>query len=101
MGAPKKPRKPSRKKVEKASKGVAATETAVSHDTTPLAEHIKADGGTALAVYKEPLGGHTVVFAALPIDKVEPTPYQRDRSETHLKRLAAAMERVERYLDPI
>jgi ParB family chromosome partitioning protein len=101
MGAPKKPRKPRRKKVEKASKGVAATETAVSHDSTPLADHIKADGGTALAVYKEPLGGHTVVFAALPIDKVEPTPYQRDRSETHLKKLAAAMERVDRYLDPI
>ncbi len=32
---------------------------------------------------------------------MEPTPYQRDRSETHLKKLAAAMERVDRYLDPI
>src|SRR5581483_3915588 len=103
MGAPKKPRKPRRKKVEKASKGLSATEAATG--STPeggaLADQIKADGGSPLAVYKEPLGGHTVVFAALPIDKVEPTPYQRDRSETHLKKLAAAMERVDRYLDPI
>ena len=35
------------------------------------------------------------MLAALPIDKVEPTPYQRDRSDTHVKKLAAAMERVE------
>jgi ParB family chromosome partitioning protein len=102
MGAPKKPRKPRRKKVEKASKGLSATEAATGGaEGNTLAEHIKGDGGHPLAVYKEPLGGHTVVFAALPIDKVEPTPYQRDRSETHLKKLAAAMERVDRYLDPI
>jgi ParB family transcriptional regulator, chromosome partitioning protein len=102
MGAPKKPRKPRRKKVEKASKGLSATEAATGGaEGGTLAEQIKADGGSALAVYKEPLGGHTVVFAVLPIDKVEPTPYQRDRSETHLKKLAAAMERVDRYLDPI
>src|SRR5262245_51521287 len=101
MGAPKKPRKPRRKKVDKASKGLSAAEAAAGGADGGLAEQIKADGGSVLAVYKEPLGGHTVVFAALPIDKVEPTPYQRDRSETHLKRLAAAMERVDRYLDPI
>jgi ParB family chromosome partitioning protein len=41
------------------------------------------------------------VLAALPIDKVDPTPYQRDLSETHAKRLASAMERVDYYLDPM
>jgi ParB family chromosome partitioning protein len=41
------------------------------------------------------------VVAALPIEKVEPTPYQRDRSEAHVKKLANAMERVGRFLDPL
>jgi ParB family chromosome partitioning protein len=59
------------------------------------------DGGLALAAYREPLGGRTVVLASLPTDKVEPTPFQREVSEPHVKRLAAAMERVGRYLDPI
>jgi len=66
-----------------------------------LAEAISADGGTPIATYREPLGGHGVVFAALPIDKVQPTPYQRDLSEPHLRRLAGAMTRVDRFLDPL
>jgi ParB family transcriptional regulator, chromosome partitioning protein len=32
---------------------------------------------------------------------VEATPYQRDLSEPHVKRLMNAMERVDRYLDPL
>ena len=73
----------------------------VPADGQALAEAIRADGGQALAIYREPLGGHTVVLASLPLDKVEPTPYQRDLSEPHAKRLANAMERVDRYLDPV
>src|SRR3954469_23366781 len=102
MGAPKKPRKPRRKKLDKASKGLGPDEVAAPADEgQKLAELVKADGGQPLAVYKDPLGGHSVVLAALPIEKVEPTPYQRDRSDTHVKKLAAAMERVDRYLDPL
>ncbi len=102
MGAPKKPRKPRRKKIDKATKGLDPQGVATPGDEgTKLAELIKEDGGQALAVYKDPLGGHSVVLAALPIEKVEPTPYQRDRSDTHVKKLAAAMERVDRYLDPL
>ena len=52
-------------------------------------------------MYRDPLGGHAVVVAALPIEQVEPTPYQRDRSEAHVKKLANAMERVDRFLDPL
>src|SRR3954470_21709697 len=102
--AQKKPaRKPRRKKVEAASKGLTPADVggAPPEDGEKLAALIKEDGGHALAIYREPLGGHTVVLAALPIDKVEPTPYQRDLSETHVKRLANAMERVNRYLDPL
>ncbi len=66
-----------------------------------LAESIEADGGRVLAPYKDPLGGHWQIFAALPIELVEPTPYQRDLSQPHVERLAAAMDKLGRYLDPM
>ena len=50
---------------------------------------------------QDPLGGNWQLFAALPIDLVEPTPYQRDLSETHVERLSGAMDRLGRYLDPM
>jgi hypothetical protein len=45
------------------------------------------DGGQALAAYCEPVGGHWQVFCLLPLEKVAPTPYQRDHSPAHVKRL--------------
>jgi ParB family chromosome partitioning protein len=66
-----------------------------------LRNEIKSDGGSALAAYRDPLGGHWQVLAALPIEKVEPTPYQRDLSEPHVARLADAIERLDRFLDPV
>jgi ParB family chromosome partitioning protein len=68
---------------------------------TRLAEAIESDGGTVLAPYKDPLGGNWQIFAALPIDLVEPTPYQRDLSKPHVERLSAAMDKLGRYLDPM
>jgi len=68
---------------------------------TRLAEAIGADGGTVLASYRDPLGGHWQIFAALPIDLVEPTPYQRDLSKPHVERLSVAMDKLGRYLDPM
>lgn len=97
----KKPRKVRRKKVEKASKGLGAKEMSASLDGLELAKLVESDGGTIVGSYKEPLGSKHVVIAALPIDKVEPTPYQRDRSDSHVKKLADAMEKVGRFLDPI
>ena len=97
------PRKPRRKKAEPRSRGLSAAEVAseAASPPTELIQAIQQDGGQVLAVYRDPLGAHTVVFAVLPIDKVEPTPYQRDLSEPHVKRLANAMERLDRYLDPV
>jgi len=66
-----------------------------------LAAQIDSDGGAVLATYKEPLGGHVQLLAALPIDKVEPTPYQRDVSDAHVRKLTLAMDKTRRYLDPI
>jgi ParB family chromosome partitioning protein len=62
-----------------------------------VAEH----GGQALAVYREPVGGHWQIFALLPIDQVAPTPYQRDLSPTHAKRLQEVVKKIDRFVDPI
>jgi ParB family chromosome partitioning protein len=47
------------------------------------------------------LGATLVLLVALPIDRVEPTPYQRDPSDAHVKRLMTVIEKVGRFLDPI
>jgi ParB family chromosome partitioning protein len=66
-----------------------------------LAKAVEADGGAVLAAYREPLGGHPLLFVALPVDKVERTPFQRDLSDPHVRRLTVAMDKTKRYLDPI
>src|SRR5262249_10729462 len=58
-------------------------------------------GGRLVASYKEPLGAHPVLLAILPIDAIEPTPFQRDLSDAHHKRLADVIAKTGRYLDPV
>jgi ParB family chromosome partitioning protein len=101
---PKKRKAPRRRKSSGPSpKGLPPQQTGeeIPDHTRSLAAEVEADGGRVLAVYREPLGGHAVLFAALPLEKVQPTPYQRDLSEPHVKRLVSAMERVDRFLDPL
>jgi ParB family chromosome partitioning protein len=66
-----------------------------------LAKRITGDGGKVLATYRDPLGGRWQILAGLPIGIVEPTPFQRDLSETHVARLADAIDKIDRFLDPI
>lgn len=66
-----------------------------------LAAEIEADGGDTLAVFQEPVGGKWHVFAILPIAIVEPTPYQRDLSPAHLKRMVEVMKKLGRFTEPI
>jgi ParB family chromosome partitioning protein len=66
-----------------------------------LARRIEDDGGRALATYREPVGDHWQIFCLLPIEKVAPTPYQRDLSPTHAKRLQEAVKKIGRFVDPI
>ncbi|MEK7470277.1 MAG: chromosome partitioning protein ParB [Planctomycetota bacterium] len=96
------PRKPRKKKgrAEAKSKGLTPAECVVAADAS-LAEKITAAGGAVLAGYREPLGSTHVVLAALPIDKVAPTPFQRDLSDAHAKRLTATIGKIARYFDPI
>lgn len=95
-----------KKKVEvpAASRGLEArrlTSQAPPASVTALANTIADDGGTVLATYRDPLGGHWQILAGLPLDRVEPTPYQRDLSEAHVGRLAKAIDALDRFLDPV
>lgn len=85
------------------SVGLAAPETKSVKDTSAerLGAQVEADGGAVLTAYREPFGGTPVLLAALPIDRVEPTPYQRDPSDAHVKRLMTVVETLGRFLDPI
>ncbi len=66
-----------------------------------LVERIRHEGGEVVGSYRDPLGGHPAAIAVLPIDKVTPTPFQRDLSESHEKRLAEVMQRLGHFLDPV
>src|SRR5437588_2459330 len=72
-----------------------------SKQAVALAEQIERDGGHALAVYREPVGDHWQIFCLLPMAKVEPTPYQRDLSPAHVKRLLDVVKKIKRFVDPI
>jgi ParB family transcriptional regulator, chromosome partitioning protein len=93
-----------KKKAEKGSRGLTPAETVSGSPTREIENtraQIEADGGTVLGVFRDPLGGYWQVLASLPIDKVEPTPFQRDLSDTHVKRLAGVIDTLGRFLDPI
>ncbi len=66
-----------------------------------LHQAIEQDGGKVLSIYRDPYGGHWLVQAALPIDLVEPTPYQRNLSDTHVRKLEGVIGKIGRFLDPI
>src|SRR5262245_13122270 len=70
-------------------------------DVRDLAEAVERDGGAVLATYREPLGGHVLLLCALPIERVAPTPFQRDVSDAHVRRLTQAMDKTKRFLDPV
>jgi len=66
-----------------------------------VASAVEKAGGCVVGSYKDPLGGHPVLISILPIDAVEPTPFQRDLSDAHHKRLADVINKTGRFLDPI
>ncbi|HEY8555349.1 MAG TPA: ParB N-terminal domain-containing protein [Burkholderiales bacterium] len=70
-------------------------------EVAPLAEEVRAAGGAPLGAYREPLSGRALLLAALPLNAVEPTPFQRDLSPTHAKRLAEKIEEAGAFLDPL
>ncbi|MEJ2509805.1 MAG: ParB/RepB/Spo0J family partition protein [Gammaproteobacteria bacterium] len=88
----------------KDKRGLQAADMVLAADAPEVAgliEEVTGAGGAAIGAYREPLSGRPMLLAAVPISAVQPTPFQRDLSPTHTKRLAAKIEESGSFLDPI
>ena len=100
-------RAPARRRPRKAkpgTKGLTPAECRLEQPEGAAAEAadaVEKAGGCVVGLYKEPLGGHQTLLSILPIDKIEPTPFQRDLSDAHHKRLADVINKTGRFLDPV
>jgi ParB family chromosome partitioning protein len=102
-------RAPARRKTpRKAKAGTAGlealacvTEGEIAKGAEAIAEKVREARGVVVGSYLDPLGGKPLVVAVLPIDTIEPTPFQRDLSDAHHKRLSEVIHKTGRYLDPV
>ena len=106
MAEKKEKKKTTRRRKQQAaaeSRGLGATQLIAAPPLAlqKLQETIESDGGAVLVTYRDPLAGNWQILAGLPLAKVQPTPYQRDLSETHVARLAKAIDKLDRFLDPV
>ena len=86
------------------SRGLTAAEVALGVDdpqVAPLAAWVRQAGGTPVGAYRDPLGGRPLLLASLPLAAVQPTPFQRDLSPTHTRRLAERIAEAGAFLDPL
>ena len=98
------PAKRRARKQKPGTRGLAPAETrleSLSGDAQAVAERVESVGGHLLGSYHDPLGKQPVLVAILPIDSVEPTPFQRDLSQVHHRKLADVLDRTGMFLDPI
>jgi ParB family chromosome partitioning protein len=97
-GAPRKRRKLAGKSTGLMPNELAGTAPAAIET---LERAIEEAGGKAISSYREPFGGQWLIMASLPIQQVEPTPYQRNLSDTHVRKLETVIAKLGRFLDPI
>lgn len=86
------------------ARGLDAAEVAIaldSPDVAAIAALVREAGGAPIGAYREPLGGRPLLVASLPLSAVQPTPFQRDLSPTHAKRLAQKIDETAAFLDPL
>ena len=92
------------RKQKPGTRGLTPVETRLerlSGGAQEVAERVDKVGGQLLGMYNDPLGKQPVLLAILPIDSVEPTPFQRDLSQVHHRKLADVLDRTGMFLDPI
>src|SRR5688572_32853537 len=102
--AAKKPGKRAKLAPALVKRGLSALEVAlpIEHaEISAVVELVRKAGGAPLGAYREPLGGRPLLLASLPFNAVQPTPFQRDLSPTHAKKLAGAIEATAAFLDPL
>src|SRR5882724_3404595 len=88
----------------KRARGLDAADVAIAMDSAEIADVaalVRQAGGAPIGAYREPLGGRALVLASLPLGALQPTPFQRDLSPTHAKRLAAKIDETAAFLDPL
>ena len=86
------------------ARGLEASEVAIAMDSpevAALATLVREAGGAPIGAYHEPLGGRALMLASIPLNAVQPTPFQRDLSPTHAKRLAEKIDETAAFLDPL
>ena len=86
------------------ARGLEASEVAIAMDSpevAALATLVREAGGAPIGAYREPLGGRALMLASIPLNAVQPTPFQRDLSPTHAKRLAEKIDETAAFLDPL
>jgi ParB family transcriptional regulator, chromosome partitioning protein len=86
------------------TRGLEAADIALAADheeIRALVERIGQAGGIAIGTYRDPLGGRALVLATLPYRVIQPTPFQRDLSPTHTKRLSEKINEAGVFLDPL
>src|SRR6266404_814927 len=86
------------------ARGLDAADVAIAIDSAEIADVValvRGAGGAPIGAYHEPLGGRTLLLASLPLNAVQPTPFQRDLSPAHTKRLAAKIDETAAFLDPL
>jgi ParB family chromosome partitioning protein len=66
-----------------------------------IAGRVRDAGGAIAGAYRDPLGGDPLALAILPVASIVPTPFQRELSPTHARRLAERIEQSGAFLDPI
>jgi ParB family chromosome partitioning protein len=97
-------RKRASRKAKPKTRGLEAQDTKLEVSAEPIREvvgRVEKASGMVVGSWKDPLGGSPLVIAVVPIDSVEPTPFQRDLSEAHHKKLAGVIEKTGTFLDPI
>ncbi|HEY8053366.1 MAG TPA: ParB N-terminal domain-containing protein [Steroidobacteraceae bacterium] len=88
----------------KSARGLDASQVAIALDSEEIAALValvREAGGAPIGAYHEPLGGRALLLASVPLSAVQPTPFQRDLSPTHAKRLAAKIDETAAFLDPL
>src|SRR5271165_7099423 len=86
------------------ARGLDAADVVIAMDSAEIADVValvRSSGGALIGAYREPLGGRPLVLASLPLHAVQPTPFQRDLSPTHAKRLASKIDETAAFLDPL
>ena len=100
-------RAPAKRRARKAaagSRGLAPADCraeALAGEAAEVRARIEREGGLVVGAYHDPLGKQPLIVAVLPVDRIEPTPFQRDLSQAHHRRLADVIDKTGLFLDPV